>query len=555
MHKMKELIKDDFVDENGFYHNLILNDYPNNDQNFNSKCLAMYNSINSLEQSHIDFLFRIIVDPNINSLDFVFPMYENFKKGKISFPEKEAIINLLELYNNLDLYTKNEKILEIISDRVIKSACVINCDNLSYDIRETISIRIIKYYLKNNQFRKYGFFVDMYFGIEVTNVFVEIYSDKIKEIINSNKNNPDILYIITNLTENNIYNFFTNDLLVLLENISYQLAIHLIDEDIPKKYIMNDYFKNAFKKFSFGEQLFVLERLVDHEYPTNFINELHSMLNKNNTQNDISPIELIFETNETQFENVHRMIINSSYFNRNNITDSELWKLITSILNNELTSDFRDLNLYKQLMELYGKCWEHATTSIINSLYPLNTLTDKITYLKNIRYNILTVGFSPLALEKIEDLFDNQYFACGNILSEGNFSHPGDYRCFWGFYTNITPHSIAHIFPGELVQPYTCYKYRKNIARPGALPLLLDIDHLREFTIKNKTFSSVYFKTTTDNNQPILPDCIVCLDDVNNEILNLSEKYNKKILVLKRNSNTIENNEVRCYRGCAEVGF
>lgn len=578
----KQLITNDFIDKDNFHQKLILNDTTNNSNEFCKKCSNMINSISNLDDYDLNFIFstfflmlnninylRFNQSNDIDSIEFICQLYESHLGKNVNQSKKEGFRSFVELFNNLDIYTKNEEVLKFIIDsfdfykdlhKIIEfwnnPPYVANMYNDKCFIKQLLPfIRLMDYCLKNNFFAKYAFLVE-YIEPKFIYIFFNTYKNQIKIIINQNKSNPDILYIFTNLDENNINNFFTLDLLPLLESASFDLILHLIREDIPKRYITNDFFKNGFKKFNLSEQIAILETFDQLEYPLEFINDLHHNLNKKTENNGLS--EVIFETSVNKLRELSEIFLSSSYFYKNNLVTSEFWKLIQAILNGEKIEKVEDLNLYEELVNLYNTCYRYATESIVNSLYTIDTLQNQITYLENVKFNLLAIGddaygCSTYNCDKVEDLFKGRNFACGTILTENNFSHPRDSHHLFGFYTNIIPSSIVNMCPSEIRRPYVSSKYIKDITPQK--PLLLDIDDLNDIALKRNTFSHVCIRTTTPNNQIISPNCIICINDINESDLYFAEKFRKKILVLKKNPHTIENNGIDDYRGDGETEF
>ncbi len=560
----KQPITHNYMDKNEFHKNLILNDKINNDDEFNKKCSAMIDSINELDHFDINMFFIALKSFDTidnNNFNDLFKLYEISKNKKISAQKKEGFANFLELLNNFNNYTKNQEILKNIItnfndfihqiiDYITKGYIyMLDSYNENIFVKTRLPIiRLIKYCLQNNLFSTY-FKLAQKIEPCIINIFFETYKTEIIDIINKNKNNPNVLYIVTNLDENNINEIFKINLLPLLENATNYLILNLIRNDVPKKYIINDFFINGFKKCEFTKQIDILEYLEDFEYPQEFINNLHHKLNKE-SKCPIS-VENTIEISKSKFDKICHIIEHSSYFIKNNIQNSELWKLIIAISNNEPINQVQISNLYEKLVHLYSLCYNHATTSITNNIYPLNTLQEKITYLENTKFNIFAICCDTTNCHTPEDLLKNQNFAWGNILTENNFSHPYDEGHLFGFYTNITPSSIVHIFPAEPVLPNLSCKYKKDIT--WYKPILLDIDDLNYTTLNNDTFSSVFIRTKTQDNQIIIPNCIICLDEVDKDSLNLAQKFNQKILVLKKNSKTIENNERVSYHGTGET--
>lgn len=561
-----------------FHKNLLLNDTVDTSEDFINECQEIVKSIGNLDYSslnlkilyeffcELDFLH----DHNINrKIEYIKTLYTAINGKEIEAKELKGCLDAFKLFNNVQKYTQNENMikfmitdfkdyLDIIIDPCTRCLYPDDEYNKEYfkECRLPI-IRIMKYCLKNNLFEIY-FQITRKIEPRIINIFFDTYSEEIVKIINRNQNNSYVLLLFTGLDENNLNRFFTDNLFILLENANCFLIDSLINNEIPKSYIINNYFTKAFKKFNLGSQTSILNTLSDFEYPNEFIFDLHKLLNKP-TKND-SKIRSTLGITDSYFQWVYYRISNSSYFMKYNVEESELWKVMEKIYNNEEFKVNKNLNLYEYLMNLYDTCYKYATESIVNSLYPLDNLKNEITYLKNVKFNILAVGNNAYGCdheycaETVDALFcDNQNFACGHILTENNFSHASDAHRFFGFYTNITTSSIVKMECGEMHLPNLKAKYVQSISKNG--DLLLGIDDLNKFALNMDTFSTICFRTKTNNNQPIKPNCIICFDEVNKEDLECAKKFNQKILVLKRNPYTIENNEIDDYRGQGEVSI
>lgn len=556
-----------------FYQNLLLNDTIDISKNFIGECEEMIKSINSLDGSLKDYdlmlIFKAIsMYDDINTrITYIKSFYKMINDKEIDSQKLKGCLDTFNLFNNLPKYTQNENLIKImISDFENNLDSIINqytSYKYFYDLYDKDAftkerlplIRIIKYCLKNNLFEVYSK-IARRLEPRIINIFFDTYSKEIKQIINNNRNNSDLLYLFIGLEENNLNDFFTDTLTQLLENASFKLIFLLITEDIPKKYIVNDYFEKSFTKFDLGNQTSILNALSNFEYPKEFILNLRKHLNK--STKDDNRIEAMLGITDGYFRLLYYVISNSSYFRKYNIKDSELWKIIEAIYNNEEFKVNENINLYEHLTNLYYTCYKYATESIINSLYPIDNLKDEITYLEDIKFNILAVGDNVYGCDiyndtTVDDLFANKNFTCAHILTENNFSHMSDARHLFGFYTNIIPSSIVKIILGEIVLPRLYSKYEKDISKERTL--LLDIVDLNNVTLNLNTFNTICFRTKTNNNQPIKPNCIICFDEITQSDLNFAKKFNQKILVLKRNPHTIENNEINNYRGQGELDF
>jgi len=190
-------------------------------------------------------------------------------------------------------------------------------------------------------------------------------------------------------------------------------------------------------------------------------------------------------------------------------------------------------------MQLYQDCRNYATEDIVNSLYPLNTLKDKITYLENMKFNILARVSTFFDCSTLKETFEQRNFCGFSILSENNFSHFGD-SVLYGYYTGVSPSMITHIYPMDSLST-SWARYAKDLSKRSNL--LLDMEDLNRATFDLKTYNQLCIRTKTKQGKILYPDCVVCIDDVDESSKQKAEELDMKILVLKKNSTTIEFNE------------
>lgn len=110
----------------------------------------------------------------------------------------------------------------------------------------------------------------------------------------------------------------------------------------------------------------------------------------------------------------------------------------------------------------------------------------------------------------------------------------------YGYYTNVSMESIAHIFPIDSLsnaRATTESELTKKINR------LLDIDDLNQATFEAKTYNQLCIRTKDKDGKILWPDCIVCIDKVDEASRNVANELDLNIVVLHKNKDTIERNE------------
>lgn len=559
-------LKDLPIDEYCQY--LIENDQLDDRDNFDKESLEIIDILKKIDTYiFIEILAksRVLISPYHDDIDII------KKSNWIGKENKDIIIKVLYFFQNFHIYTKNKKIIKLLTELIYKNnlryleiileiikQSIFHCNNkynidtitnndhfirMYFPIQNIPIIRIMKYSIENDLFDIYSVCAK-----KIEPIFIEMifnsYFDKINQKFVNNNGNSNILYLLINLSNKYQKNLSIMRYTSLLENSSYNLLYNIINY-VPKNFIINDYFVIGFKKCEINEQLNIINSLEELEYPNDFINNLHNNLNKKsierlkiNYQQNPYDLYLNKETSN-KLKEIYDVILNSSYFKKNNIENTNFWHLITEIKDNEWKEIISiDRNLYLELMNLYGNCRDYATKSIVESLYPLSNLQNKITYLENVKFNILVRVQTMWDCENLEESFKKRTFCGFSIINEDNFSHYGD-SILYGYYTGITPSLIAHIYPQDsLSQSWA--NYEKDLTKK--LNYLLDINDLNRITYESKTYNQLCVRTKTQTGEILRHNCIVFTDE-NDKRIEIVEKSDNKILILRKNSHTIENND------------
>jgi len=252
-------------------------------------------------------------------------------------------------------------------------------------------------------------------------------------------------------------------------------------------YVNNSFFLNAFKGFSLFEQIVLAEILEQNEFSFKFIKKLHKNLNKDTQITEKNFNINVFEISCQRLEQIMQVIKKSSYFIKRDVKKSELWILLTSMNHSNIDTT---IDYYSQIMDLYYKCREYATKSIVNALYPLNTIPRKVTHLKG-KFNILARVRTMWEAEELDETFRIREFCSFSILTEKNMSHYGNH-VLYGYYTGITPNLIAHIYPiDSLSNSGAKFEYQLT----DRMNMLLDIDDLNKATLEQQTYNQLCIRT------------------------------------------------------------
>ena len=163
--------------------------------------------------------------------------------------------------------------------------------------------------------------------------------------------------------------------LMAFKDVFSKLEIKLTEEIINE-----NFFKEAFKQLELKEQIRIIEKFEKLDCKIETIKIFHTFLNKNYNYDNINDaIENVFEVSRRRLNMILTGIEKSSLFRKENIKSSELWQFIINFDVNSKVDESR--NYFMEIVELYKKCLKYAKESIVSALYPLDTLTEKVTYI------------------------------------------------------------------------------------------------------------------------------------------------------------------------------
>lgn len=511
---------------------------------------AFFDSWNAIKyEKEFSKAFNIIIRM-IKHPDF---LKEMLKERDMSI---ENVDKIIYFFKHLDYISSNDKVLEwimnidssVLHELLYYSKPLIlgNSERTNkkyFPIYNFPIIRIMNYCLKNGYFEHFSVCTERLEDWTI-DAYWNARHDLIEDTINNYRNNPDFFFIFSNREVSIVKKYIT---LSDIPNLTYKTAKMLISQDIlPADFINTDEFFNVFKTFTLDEQINITELLVGCDFDSAFITKLHSLFNKDHIEKiEDNGIEIItrniLEVSTDYLKRIAEEIKYSSYFKKFNVEKSEFWLFINELLSDSGLKhiDRIDEYPYAKLMDLYQKCYNYATESIVSSLYPLSELKDDITYINQDKYNLLCRVQTFFDLDDLDKSFRERTFCGFSILNQDNFSHyPGN--LVYGYYSKVTPDMIAHIFPADSLSASWAL-YKKDLSEK--INMLLDIDDLNARTYKNKTYNQLCIRTKTNDNEILREDAIICFDTVNDKALRYQEKHNSKILVLRRNENTIEYNE------------
>jgi len=394
-------------------------------------------------------------------------------------------------------------------------------------------IRMMDYFLEKCAFKQVACVIER-LEEEYISLWLELTYEKINKTIKENINNPDLLYFLAVIPDEEFLKFFQKENVCIMENASFEaIYILLQNVELPEEYICHEFFLQSFKNFKLREQICITELLEKREYSHEFIKQLHKLFNK---ENESYFTYCTFEMTEERLKELILLIENSSYFAKNDIKNSILWKNIKTEENQDIDLS---IDYYSEIMDLYHECRSYATSSIVNSLYPLNELSSKVTHIQNQHFNILARVRTMWEDKKLSDTFEIRTFCSFSILTEKNMSHYGD-SVLYGYYTNVSEDLIAHIFPKDSLSEAGA-RYESELTKKNNM--LLDIEDLNQFTLKLKTYNQLCIRTKTKDGKILWPDCIVCIDEIDERSQIVADELDLKIVVLHKNEDTIERND------------
>ena len=400
-------------------------------------------------------------------------------------------------------------------------------------------IRIMDYFLENSHFKQLAATMQR-LEEDFISLWLNVTSEKITQIIEKNSYNSDLVYFVSKMDEENFDKHVKKDNLSIIVDSDFEAFYRLIqNEFITEEYISIEYVLSAFKRFKLDDQIAIIETLEERDLSFDLIKRLHKFLNKNfHFKGDEQFISNIFEMSSKKFRRLTEVIEKSSYFSKNDIRNSALWKFLISKDENNI--DFEH-DYYSDIMDLYHECREYATSSIVNSLYPLNKLSDKVTHIRNEPFNILARVRTGMLFEgkTLEETFTKRTFCSFSILNQRNVSHYGD-AVLYGYYTNVSKNSIAHIYPIDSLSSAGA-RYESELT--DRINMLLDIEDLNAATLEQNTYNQLCIKTKDENGNILWPDCIICIDKIDEKSQKIADSLGLNIVVLHKNEDTIECNE------------
>lgn len=368
-------------------------------------------------------------------------------------------------------------------------------------------------------------------------IWVELSQEEIKQTIQENIHNPNLLFLFAMFEKEEFTKFFEEKYLPIMENAPVEaIEIMLKKATMPEKYIWNDYYFKNFKRLRLFEQVDLIERMEAIEYSFELISELHRLLNKE-TAMKWHWSQKVFEMTEEKLRKMRNGIESSSYFARNGIQDTDSWKKLNITEKDPIDPEY---DYYSEIGKLYAECRSYATNSIVSSLYPLSSLTQKVTHLYGESFNMLVrVRTGELfEAESLKDTFKIRTFCSFSIINEKNLSHySSSDDVLYGYYTGVSADLIAHIYPMDSLSSADA-RYESKLTK---LPnMLLDIRDLNKATIENKTYNQLCVRTKTKSGKILWPDCIVCINEISEKSWKVAEELQLKIIVIHKQKGAIE---------------
>ncbi len=462
-----------------------------------------------------------------------------------------AYAYLNNISEQFDKFTRSREILELFLEvspyflvgilRLCKIGWFGDVEQMGmkYFSRDNIPlIRLMDFFLEKRAFRHW-YEVSFLLERPYTDLWFEITKEEVEEAISDSTSNCELLFLFSGMSHEVFTRFFTKEFVSLFENAPFYAIFKLLKSlEVDEEYLRSESFFSGFKKLKLNEQIRIAELLEDKEYSQGLIDKLHSLFN---TSIKLTKVNNNFCTNnfEMSYErcsSILAQIQESSYFKKNNIQNSDLWKIISG---QDKTLIDPSRSYFADIMHLYERCRNYATSSIVNALYPLNNLKQKITHISVKNYNILARVRTMWERATLRETFEVRDFCSFSILTQDNMSHYGNH-VLYGYYTGVTENMIAHIYPVDSLS-------KAGARHPSELTdrmnTLLDIDDLNKQAYDAKTYCQLCVKTKCNNGEILWPDCIVCIEEVDERSLSQSNALGFDILVLHKTEKTIECNE------------
>lgn len=457
---------------------------------------------------------------------------------KLSPAKIEDIIKLFSNLKKGSVSAEEFKILEIVPDEEF--------DEFLNDLKVNTLIECANYFLEKDFYFKLSRCIEK-IEYDDIKIWYQNNVDNIDKKIKENMKESSLLYIFNNLEQKEFDCFFKDEYLSILKDAPANAYLVLLNKvDISNNPSQIKLFYEAFSKYNNLEQLKIIELITDLEWDISIIKKLRNMINKNNC----SELSLdILNTTQKRFGKIYDIIKQSSYYMKNQIENTKIGQILLEIsnCNSEVYNLLeKDKDYFVEMMKLYEICQDYARNSIVNALYPLEKLQDKINYIEKDKYNILINALSDYSKEEMMEHFSKDRFYRFNILTENNFSHCCMHTPIYGFSSGVTSKNIVHL--SAMTDDMCYYSKAKLIKDVYEKPTyLLDIDDINMVAYNSERFNHVIMEPKDINGNLLKPDCLICLDEVTDKQMKKAEDEDLKILVLKRNKYTIEINGMEHY--------
>lgn len=169
-----------------------------------------------------------------------------------------------------------------------------------------------------------------------------------------------------------------------------------------------------------------------------------------------------------------------------------------------------------QLENLYRRCRNYATKSIIAGLTDISQPTSNHLYCEDLAhpFRILARVRTDCDVEDIDQNAQHRTYQSFSVLENQNLSHfPG--KVLYGYYTGVTPEMIGYIYPMDANTTKTA-EDRLHLALVPEI--ILDLDDLLVKTRRHGTYCqlSVFTRCKTEDETvvPLRPDCIIAIDSI-----------------------------------------
>ncbi len=223
-----------------------------------------------------------------------------------------------------------------------------------------------------------------------------------------------------------------------------------------------------------------------------------------------------------------------------NLSDTNLIQLIRA--SSYYQKHLHPLNIHTmkrwELKKCYYKCRNYATRDIIDALYPVDQLENSIQHIDcaTEKFYILSRVRTEFESPTIEENAATRTYLSFTLSSHLNLSHyPG--KVWFGYRTGITPDMIGLIYPHDA----DTRSWARNRQELGAWrEILVDHEDLEAASVNLNTYSQLSIKaSSTTTHTPITPDCILCIDNVDDESLRTHEEQALPVLILHPSHQTI----------------